>query len=66
MKLFADSFFFFAYLSPKDRMREQAEAYFDMFDGTLVTTAWVLTELADGMARVEDREAFLRFYDALR
>ena len=23
MKLFADSFFFFAYLSPKDRMHEQ-------------------------------------------
>jgi predicted nucleic acid-binding protein len=66
MKLFADSFFFFAYLSPKDRRPEQAEAYFDMFDGTLVTTAWVLTELADGMAGVEDREAFLRFYDALR
>jgi hypothetical protein len=66
MKLFADSFFFFAYLSPKDRRHEQAEAYFDMFEGTLVTTAWVLTELADGMAGVEDREAFLRFYDALR
>jgi predicted nucleic acid-binding protein len=66
MRLFADSFFFFAYLSPKDRMHEQAEAYFDIFDGKLVTTAWVLTELADGMAGVEDREAFLRFYDALR
>lgn len=66
MKLFADSFFFFAYLNPKDRMHEQAEAYFDLFDGTLVTTAWVLTELADGMAGVADREAFLRFYDALR
>jgi hypothetical protein len=66
MRLFADSFFFFAYLSPKDRRHEQAEAYFGMFDGMLVTTAWVLTELADGMAGVEDREVFARFYDALR
>ena len=66
MKLFADSFFFFAYLSSKDRKHEQAEAYFDLFEGKLVTTAWVLTELADGMAGVEDREAFLHFYDALR
>jgi uncharacterized protein len=65
-QLFADSFFFFAYLNPKDRMHEQAEAYFNLFDGKLVTTAWVLTEVADGMSGVEDRELFLHFYDALR
>src|SRR5205814_6600551 len=66
MQVFADSFFFFAYLNPKERMHEQAEAHFDLFDGKLVTTAWVLTEVADGMAGVEDRELFIQFYDALR
>jgi len=65
-RLFADTFFFFAFLNAADTAHEQAEAYFADFDGQIVTTEWVLTELADGMAAPGDREVFIQFYEALR
>ena len=65
-RLFADSFFFFAYLNAADAAHEPAEQYFAGFDGSLVTTEWVLTELADGMAGIGDRETFSEFHEALR
>lgn len=65
-RLFADSFFFFAYLNAEDGAHEAAEQYFEGFGGNLVTTEWVLTEVADGMAGVRDRETFSDFHEALR
>lgn len=65
-RLFADTFFFFAYLNAADSAHEAAAQYFDNFDGHLVTTEWVLTELADGMAGIGDRETFAQFHEALR
>lgn len=65
-RLFADSFFFFAYLNAEDGAHKEAEKYLDSLDGHLVTTEWVLTEVADGMAGIGDREAFADFHDALR
>jgi predicted nucleic acid-binding protein len=64
--LFADTFFFFAFLNAEDGAHEEAEAYFESFNGQLVTTEWVLTELADGMAGPGDREVFTQFHEALR
>ena len=64
-RLFADSFFFFAYLNGGDGAHEAAEQYFEGFDGGLVTTEWVLTEVGDGMAGVGDRETFSAFHEAL-
>ncbi len=63
--LFADSFFYFALLNPTDLAHEQAEAFLESFDGKLVTTAWILTELADGMADPADRQTFIRLHEAL-
>jgi predicted nucleic acid-binding protein len=65
-RLFADTFFFFAYLNPEDDAHEAAASYFDSFNGQLVTTEWVLMELADGMAGVGDRELFIEFLAALQ
>ena len=62
---FADSFFYFALLNSTDAAHEQAEAFLDHFDGRLVTTAFVLTELADGMADPLDRGTFIRLHEAL-
>ena len=62
---FADSFFYFALLNPTDAAHEQAEAFLENFDGKLITTAWVLTELADGMADPLDRQTFIRLHAAL-
>jgi predicted nucleic acid-binding protein len=64
--LFADTFFFFAFLNASDSAHAPAEAYFEDFDGRLVTTEWVLTELADGMAAPGDRLTFVEFHKALR
>jgi predicted nucleic acid-binding protein len=66
MTWFADTFFFIAYLSPDDDAHEHAKACFDEFDGKLLTTEWVLSELADGMANLANRETFVKFYEALR
>ena|SRR6266404_2203645 len=62
--LFADTFFFFAFLNASDSAHEQAEAYFEDFDGQLHRV--VLTELADGMAAPGDRMAFVESHKALR
>ena len=65
-RLFADTFFFFAYLNAEDDAHEAATRYLDNFNGHLVTTEWVLTELADGMAGIGDREFLTEFLAALR
>ncbi len=65
-RLFADSFFFFAYLNGNDASHQAAEDFFEGFDGALVTTEWVLTEVADGMAGNRDRQTFSAFHEALR
>jgi len=62
---FADSFFYFALLNATDLAHEQAEAFLENFDGKLVTTAWILTEMADGMADPADRQTFIRLHQAL-
>lgn len=63
--LFADSFFYFAFLNADDPAHEQAEGLLEYFDGKMVTTAWVLTEVADGMADPADRSTFVRLYEVL-
>ena len=47
---FADTFYFLAVLNPKDRAHARALAYTSSFNGEMVTTAWVLTELGDAMS----------------
>ncbi|HEU0010547.1 MAG TPA: PIN domain-containing protein [Verrucomicrobiae bacterium] len=63
--IFADSFFYFALLNPDDPAHEQAEGLLEDFDGKLVTTAWVLTEVADGMADPADRSTFVHLHEVL-
>ncbi len=49
--VFADSFYFFALLNPRDPAHARAVAFTGAYTGRIVTTGWVLTELADGWAR---------------
>ena len=65
-RLFADTFFFFAFLNADDSAHREASAFYDVFDGGLVTTEWILTELADGLSGISDRQAFIDFHCALR
>jgi hypothetical protein len=46
-RVFADTFDFLALLNPRDAAHARATAFTLAFQGQMVTTAWVLTELAD-------------------
>jgi predicted nucleic acid-binding protein len=59
-RVFADSFYFFAILNPKDDAHQKALRFAMEHAEPIVTTAWVLTELADGLASTNRRTAFSR------
>jgi uncharacterized protein len=59
-RIFADSYFFFALLNPRDPAHAKAVEFSRQNHGPLVTTAWVLTELADGLASTPHRQIFRR------
>ena len=53
-------------LSPVDETHERATEFTAGFNGTMVTTDWVLTELADGLSRARTRRTLIRLVDCLR
>ena len=61
--VFADSFYFFALLNPRDAAHVRAGAFANSYRGRLVTTAWVLAELGDGLCAPPDRGSFGRLLD---
>lgn len=65
-RVFADTFLFFAFLNPRDAAHREACRFLDEFNGDLITTEWVLTELADGFATVENRRQFMDFHSTIR
>lgn len=65
-RVFADSFYFFAVLNPKDEAHGKAMDFARQRDEPIVTTAWVLTELADGLAATAHRAAFSRLVTRLQ
>ena len=65
MTVFADSYYYFALFNAKDNAHGRAIKFSENFQGRLVTTAWVLTEVADGMAGIADRDVFIRFFDEI-
>lgn len=58
--VFADTFYFLALLNVKDPAHATARAYSESQDALLVTTAWVLTEVANSLARSSKRQVFRR------
>ena len=64
--VFADSFYFIAYLSAGDKSHEAALDFTEHYRGKMVPTAWVLTELADAMAAPHARSQFADFLNGLR
>lgn len=63
MRIFADSVFFFAIVNPRDPAHAKAIDFSQRNHGPLATTAWVLRELADGLASTPHRQAFRRVLD---
>jgi len=63
--LFADTYYYIAMLSPKDSTHAQAVALTARLQPRIVTTAWVLAELAAAMSAPAKRARFLKLFDVL-
>jgi len=66
MTVFADTFALLAWLNPRDNAHDRVTAYLDSFTGRLVTTEWVLMELADALAAPAARSTAVAFLQAVR
>ena len=64
--VFADTFYYLALLNVRDKAHAQALALSQLQHAGIVTTAWVLTELADGLSHAPHRSAFHRLVTGLR
>lgn len=58
---FADTYFFIALLFENDEAHAEAQALVAGLSCRIVTSAWVLTEVADALATPGRRERFLPF-----
>jgi uncharacterized protein len=63
---FADTFYFLALLNPDDQAHGDAVRWASKPRGSLITTAWVLTEVADAMSAPANRSSFLTLLSGLR
>lgn len=63
--VFADTFYYLALLNENDSAHRPASQLARSLGGRLITTAWVLTEVADGLARRSTRSLFVQFHSLL-
>lgn len=63
--IFADTYYYLAILNPRDAAHAQAVAASAGLSARLVTSEYVLTEVADALAAPIDRPRFLALLDAL-
>jgi predicted nucleic acid-binding protein len=61
--VFADAFFFFAWWNRRDHAHGRVREFLRNFDGRLVTTRWVLMEVADGLAATPARRNVRALFD---
>jgi uncharacterized protein len=64
-KAFGDAHYFLALLNARDQDHQRAVAFSSEWHGHIVTSRWILTELADGMARVQQRALAAEFLAAM-
>lgn len=57
-RVFADTYYFIALINPTDHGHTCAVNYSMSERPSLVTTAWIMTELADGLAETSNRGLF--------
>jgi predicted nucleic acid-binding protein len=65
-RTFADTFFFLALENPRDEAHQTALSASGQRAGRLVTTQWVLMEVADAFAAPGSRQRFLNLISALQ
>jgi uncharacterized protein len=64
--VFADSFYYLALVNPDDNSHGAAVELSRTLARKVVTTSWVLTEVADGMAAPYLRMGFSQLYEVMR
>jgi hypothetical protein len=64
--VFADTFYFLAIVHRDDAAHNRARSLSDGLREPILTTAWVLTEVADAMAGPGLRQVFLRLLETLK
>ena len=57
-RVVADTYYFIAIVNPNDRAHRRAVEFSEKERPSLLTTAWIMTELADGLARTQNRGLF--------
>lgn len=65
-RVFADTSYYLALVNPRDVFHPAACALTADFDGELVTTAWVITELGNFLATGSNRRVFVDLLADLR
>ncbi len=63
---FADTSYYVALLNPRDEHHRAAQTLTAQFEGSLITTDWVLTELANFLSCGRNRSLFLSLLADLR
>jgi len=64
--VFADTSFYLAFLNPDDEFPSRSVEFTSNFNGKMLTTAWVLTELVDALSRPVDRQTVVDFVAELQ
>ncbi len=64
--VFADSFYFLALANDKDPAHAKAVQFLQTYRGRILTSAWVVMELGDGLTNPLDRPSFLVILDSLK
>lgn len=66
IRVFADTFYYLALLNSVDDAHANATEFTADYSGEMVTTDWVLSELADGLAGKRTRKAVIEFIESLQ
>jgi predicted nucleic acid-binding protein len=64
-RAFADAFYFVARLNPDDFAHEKAREFTTRLRRHLITTEWVLAEVADALCHPRHRQTVVRLLDTL-
>ena len=64
--IFADTAYYLALISPRDLFHTRAVEISRNLAEPIVTSAWVVQELADGLCSPPGRPGFLRLFDTLQ
>jgi predicted nucleic acid-binding protein len=63
---FADTFYFLELLNSDDPAHQRSSEFADSYRGEIVTTGWVLVEVADAMSHPTNRQLVVDFLAQLR